>query len=80
MIVTVLPSHCVGLHHALQFVCPFVQSSFVEVAFLFVCSPVKDSVVTNDRWGTGTVCHHGGYFTCSDHYNPGRYSIYCRVC
>jgi len=32
---------------------------------------VKDTVVTNDRWGTGTACHHGGYFTCHDHYNPG---------
>jgi len=37
----------------------------------FVCSPVKETVVTNDRWGTGIPCHHGGYFTCHDHYNPG---------
>jgi len=35
------------------------------------CSPVKDTVVTNDRWGSGIACHHGGYFTCNDRYNPG---------
>jgi len=28
-------------------------------------------VVTNDRWGKDTLCKHGGYFTCSDRYNPG---------
>uniref|UniRef100_A0A914E2J3 Saposin B-type domain-containing protein n=1 Tax=Acrobeloides nanus TaxID=290746 RepID=A0A914E2J3_9BILA len=33
-------------------------------------SPVKDTVVTNDRWGMGTNCVHGGYFTCHDAYNP----------
>ncbi len=37
----------------------------------YAFSPVKDTVVTNDRWGTGTGCHHGGYYTCSDRYNPG---------
>ena len=34
-------------------------------------SPVKDSVVTNDRWGQGVMCKHGGFLTCSDRYNPG---------
>ena len=42
---------------------------------LFVCffsnSPVKDTVVVNDRWGAGCRCHHGGTYTCSDRYNPG---------
>ena len=41
---------------------------------LFMCiyfSPVKDTVVTNDRWGAGTPCHHGGYYTCQDHFDPG---------
>ncbi|CAJ0944795.1 unnamed protein product [Ranitomeya imitator] len=32
---------------------------------------VKDVVVTNDRWGTGCMCKHGGFYTCSDRYNPG---------
>ncbi len=36
-----------------------------------VFSPVRDTVVTNDRWGYGTICNHGGYYTCSDRYNPG---------
>lgn len=35
-----------------------------------IFSPVKDTVVTNDRWG-GTYCQHGGYYTCSDKYTPG---------
>jgi alpha-L-fucosidase len=27
--------------------------------------------VVNDRWGGGIPCQHGGFYTCSDHYNPG---------
>lgn len=41
------------------------------LAWLYNESPVKDTVVTNDRWGIGTMCKHGGFLTCSDHYNPG---------
>ncbi|XP_064628607.1 alpha-L-fucosidase-like [Lineus longissimus] len=41
------------------------------LAWLYNESPVKDTVVTNDRWGQGVMCHHGGYYTCSDRYNPG---------
>uniref|UniRef100_A0A914DS32 alpha-L-fucosidase n=1 Tax=Acrobeloides nanus TaxID=290746 RepID=A0A914DS32_9BILA len=26
--------------------------------------PVKDTVVTNDRWGSDTSCAHGGFYTC----------------
>jgi alpha-L-fucosidase len=29
-------------------------------------------VVTNDRWGAGLKCKHGGYFSCDDHFNPGK--------
>ncbi|MEE6525040.1 hypothetical protein FKM82_024822, partial [Ascaphus truei] len=29
------------------------------------------TVVTNDRWGTGCMCKHGGFYTCTDRYNPG---------
>ncbi|KAL4234690.1 Tissue alpha-L-fucosidase [Mactra antiquata] len=42
------------------------------IAWLYNESPVKDTVVTNDRWGNGVMCHHGGYYTCSDRYNPGK--------
>ncbi|KAL9984049.1 hypothetical protein ACROYT_G006305 [Oculina patagonica] len=43
------------------------------LAWLYNESPVKDTVVTNDRWcNNGCMCHHGGVFTCSDHYNPGK--------
>jgi len=38
----------------------------------YICSPVKDTVVTNDRWGAGTPCHHGGFYTCTDKFNPGK--------
>ncbi|XP_059139666.1 alpha-L-fucosidase-like isoform X3 [Physella acuta] len=40
------------------------------LAWLYNDSPVKDRVVTNDRWGSNTMCHHGGYYTCSDSFNP----------
>jgi alpha-L-fucosidase len=42
------------------------------LAWLYNESPVKDMVVTNDRWGKGDACHHGGYYTCDDRYNPGK--------
>uniref|UniRef100_A0A1W7RAH0 Putative alpha-L-fucosidase n=1 Tax=Hadrurus spadix TaxID=141984 RepID=A0A1W7RAH0_9SCOR len=42
------------------------------LAWLYNDSPVKNTVVVNDRWGIGTPCHHGGYFTCQDRYNPGK--------
>lgn len=41
------------------------------LAWLYNESPVRDNVVTNDRWGYGSICKHGGYYTCSDRYNPG---------
>uniref|UniRef100_A0A914E949 alpha-L-fucosidase n=1 Tax=Acrobeloides nanus TaxID=290746 RepID=A0A914E949_9BILA len=41
------------------------------LAWLYNESPVKDTVVSNDRWG-GVTCVHGGYITCSDHYLPGK--------
>ncbi|XP_030625770.1 plasma alpha-L-fucosidase [Chanos chanos] len=41
------------------------------LAWLYNESPVRDTVVTNDRWGLNSICKHGGYYTCSDRYNPG---------
>ncbi|KAK3743711.1 hypothetical protein QZH41_012395 [Actinostola sp. cb2023] len=41
------------------------------LAWLFNESPVKDTVVVNDRWGAGCMCHHGSVYTCSDAYDPG---------
>ena len=40
------------------------------LAWLYNKSPVKDTVVVNDRWGQGTTCKHGGYLTCGDRYHP----------
>ncbi|XP_033619142.1 plasma alpha-L-fucosidase [Fukomys damarensis] len=41
------------------------------LAWLYNESPVRDTVVTNDRWGDGCICKHGGYYTCTDRYHPG---------
>lgn len=41
------------------------------LAWLYNESPVKDTIVVNDRWGMLTPCKHGGYYTCNDRYNPG---------
>ncbi|CAH8597154.1 unnamed protein product [Schistosoma turkestanicum] len=42
------------------------------LAWLYNESPVKDTVVTNDRWGQGCLCKHGDYYTCDDRYHPGK--------
>ncbi|XP_054732680.1 putative alpha-L-fucosidase [Anastrepha obliqua] len=41
------------------------------IAWLYNDSPVRDTIVTNDRWGFGTACHHGDFYNCQDRYNPG---------
>ncbi|CAG5117780.1 unnamed protein product [Candidula unifasciata] len=41
------------------------------IAWLYNDSPVRDTVVINDRWGLGDACYHGGFYTCTDRYNPG---------
>ena len=49
-----------------------MNKSDVLIPPLSLLSPVKDTVVTNDRWcDNGCSCHHGGVFTCHDRYNPG---------
>merc|ERR1740123_2279867 len=36
------------------------------LAWLYNDSPVKDTVVTNDRWGNTTRLKHGGYYSGED--------------
>lgn len=42
------------------------------LAWLYNESPVRESVVVNDRWGKNTSGRHGDVYTCEDHYNPGK--------
>ncbi|XP_017021367.1 putative alpha-L-fucosidase [Drosophila kikkawai] len=41
------------------------------IAWLYNDSPVRETVVTNDRWGFGTACLHGDFYNCADRFNPG---------
>lgn len=41
------------------------------IAWLYNDSPVRETVVTNDRWGFGTACQHGDFYNCADRFNPG---------
>lgn len=43
----------------------------VFLAWLYNESPVKDYILTNDRWGSDCFCKHGGVWTCSDRFHPG---------
>ncbi|GAM17331.1 hypothetical protein SAMD00019534_005060 [Acytostelium subglobosum LB1] len=42
------------------------------LAWLYTNSSVKDTVVTNDRWGADCGGVNGGYWTPSDRFNPGK--------
>jgi len=42
------------------------------LAWLYNESPVKDTILVNDRWGNNTACQHGDFWNCQDHYNPGK--------
>lgn len=42
------------------------------LVWLYNDSPVKETIVVNDRWGKNTNCHHGDFYTCTDRYNPGK--------
>ncbi|XP_055376762.1 putative alpha-L-fucosidase [Condylostylus longicornis] len=50
---------------------PDYWKSLEFLAWLYNESPVRNTVVTNDRWGSGVLCKHGDFFTCQDRYNPG---------
>ncbi|KAK8792865.1 hypothetical protein WA158_005029 [Blastocystis sp. Blastoise] len=41
------------------------------LAWLYNESPVKDTIVTNDRWGVGTAQTHGDFYSGPDRYEPG---------
>ncbi|XP_022643958.1 alpha-L-fucosidase-like [Varroa destructor] len=41
------------------------------LAWLYNDSPVKHTVLVNDRWGIGTGGKHGDFYNYADRYNPG---------
>lgn len=41
------------------------------IAWLYNASPVKNEIVVNDRWGVGSRCQHGDFYSCGNIYNPG---------
>jgi len=43
----------------------------IIITIIVMFSPVKDTVVVNDRWGDTIRCQHGDFYTCFDKYNPG---------
>lgn len=49
----------------------FHMNNFVVVFRLYNESPVRKTIVTNDRWGSDAVCKHGGFLNCDDRFNPG---------
>ena len=44
-------------------------------SFIATYSPVKDSIVVNDRWGTDANCKHGDVKLCKDRYIPSELSV-----
>lgn len=44
------------------------------LAWLYNESPVKETIVTNDRWGQNTSCKHGDFYNCQDRYSPGNFT------
>ena len=38
----------------------FILKLLIILNLKDILSPVKDTVVVNDRWGAGDLCHHGG--------------------
>lgn len=48
------------------------QNINIKVSLFY--SPVKDTVVVNDRWGKNIRCQHGGFWNCDDKYTPGIHS------
>ncbi|KAK5883933.1 hypothetical protein CesoFtcFv8_020205 [Champsocephalus esox] len=61
-----------GLYHSLYECTRYLLELHPFLAWLYNDSPVKDVVVTNDRWGKGCSCKHGGYYNCADRYTPGQ--------
>ncbi|EFA86643.1 Alpha-L-fucosidase precursor [Heterostelium album PN500] len=41
------------------------------LSWLYSSSPVKDTVVVNDRWGSECINTDGGFFTGGDRFDPG---------
>lgn len=49
--------------------CCFALFSMTWISF---SGFLQDKVITNDRWGKGCSCKHGGFYNCADRYTPGK--------
>jgi len=44
----------------------------IDVFSITSYSPVRETVIVNDRWGNDSRYHHGGVMTDPDHFNPSK--------
>lgn len=40
-------------------------------------SPVRHTLVVNDRWGKNSRCLHGDFYNCDDRFNPRKFTGLC---
>ena len=45
------------------------------LTWLYNDSPVRQTVVVNDRWGQNVGCKHGDFVNCQDRFNPGIFTV-----
>lgn len=45
------------------------------LAWLYNESPVRNTVVVNDRWGKDTDCRHGGFYNCKSKYTTSKFKM-----
>lgn len=46
------------------------------LSWLYSDSPVKDEIVTNDRWGKNCYGKHGDFYNYADRFNPGNIKFF----
>lgn len=49
------------------------------LAWLYNQSPMKDTIVVNDRWGKDARSKHGDFFNGNDRLNPSKYNFIINI-